>query len=83
MQFNLVREEQNIIAPMVEKGYEPRLRLVQIKQKLQDAEAKETKLKNQVSLLELSYDELDTKLNKLLSDFQANLAVEYAMPLRL
>ena len=74
----LVREEQNIIAPMVEKGYEPRLRLVQIKQKLQDAEAKETKLKNQVSLLELSYDELDTKLNKLLSDFQASLAVEYA-----
>ena len=74
----LVREEQSIIAPMVEKGYEPRLRLVQIKQKLQDAEAKETKLKNQVSLLELSYDELDTKLNKLLSDFQANLAVEYA-----
>ena len=47
----LVREEQNIIAPMVEKGYEPRLRLVQIKQKLQDAESKETKLKNQVSLL--------------------------------
>ena len=74
----LVREEQNIIAPMVEKGYEPRLRLIQIKQKLQDAEAKENKLKNQVSLLELSYDELDTKLNKLLSDFQANLAVEYA-----
>ena len=74
----LVREEQNIIAPMVEKGYEPRLRLIQIKQKLQDAEAKETKLKNQVSLLELSYDELDTKLNKLRSDFQANLAVEYA-----
>jgi adhesin transport system membrane fusion protein len=74
----LVREEQNIIAPMVEKGYEPRLRLVQIKQKLQDAQAKENKLKNQVSLLELSYDELDTKLNKLLSDFQANLAVEYA-----
>ena len=74
----LVREEQNIIAPMVEKGYEPRLRLIQIRQKLQDAEAKENKLKNQVSLLELSYDELDTKLNKLLSDFQANLAVEYA-----
>lgn len=74
----LVREEQNIIAPMVEKGYEPRLRLIQIKQKLQDAEAKENKLKNQVSLLELSYDELDTKLNKLSSDFQANLAVEYA-----
>ena len=74
----LVREEQNIIAPMVEKGYEPRLRLIQIKQKLQDAEAKETKLKNQVSLLELSYDELDTKLNKLRSDFQANLAVEYS-----
>ena len=74
----LVREEQNIIAPMVEKGYEPRLRLVQIKQKLQDAEAKENKLKNQVALLGLSYDELDTKLNKLLSDFQANLAVEYA-----
>ena len=68
---------------MVEKGYEPRLRLVQIKQKLQDAEAKETKLKNQVSLLELSYDELDTKLNKLLSDFQANLAVEYADATRL
>ena len=74
----LVREEQNIIAPMVEKGYEPRLRLIQIKQKLQDAEAKENKLKNQVSLLELSFDELDTKLNKQLSDFQANLAVEYA-----
>ena len=74
----LVREEQNIIAPMVEKGYEPRLRLIQIKQKLQDAEAKENKLKNQVSLLELSYDELDTKLNKLRSDFQANLAVEYS-----
>ena len=74
----LVREEQDIIAPMVEKGYEPRLRLVQIRQKLQDAESKETKLKNQVSLLELSYDELDTKLNKLLSDFRASLAVEYA-----
>ena len=74
----LVREEQSIIAPMVEKGYEPRLRLVQIRQKLQDAESKETKLKNQVSLLELSYDELDTRLNKLLSDFQASLAVEYA-----
>ena len=43
--MQLVREEQNIIAPMVEKGYEPRLRLVQIRQKLQDAEGKETKLR--------------------------------------
>ena len=74
----LVRDEQDIIAPMVEKGYEPRLRLVQIRQKLQEAESKETWLKNQVLLLELSYDELDTKLSKLRSDFQASLAVEYA-----
>lgn len=74
----LVRDEQDIIAPMVEKGYEPRLRLVQIRQKLQEAESKETRLKNQVLLLELSYDELDTKLSKLRSDFQASLAVEYA-----
>ena len=61
---------------MVKKGYEPRLRLVQILQKLQDTKAKETKLFNQIKLLELSDVELDTKLKKMKSDFLNNLAVE-------
>ena len=74
----LVRDEQSIIAPMVAKGYEPRLKLIQIQQKLQEAEARATKLNNQVTLLGLSFDELDTKLNKMKSDFQASLAIELA-----
>ena len=40
----LVDDEKKIIEPMVKKGYEPRLRLVQILQKLQDTKARETKL---------------------------------------
>ena len=62
---------------MVKKGYEPKLRLVQILQKLQDSRAKETKLKNQISLLLLSNEELDTKIKKLKSDFMGSLAIEY------
>ena len=75
---NLVQDEKQIIEPMVKKGYEPKLRLVQILQKLQDSKAKETKLKNQVSLLILSNEELDTKIKKLKSDFLASLAIEFA-----
>ena len=60
---------KKIIEPMVKKGYEPRLRLVQILQKLQDTKARETKLFNQIKLLELSDVELDTKLKKMKSDF--------------
>ena len=74
----LVQDEKQIIEPMVKKGYEPKLRLVQILQKLQDSKAKETKLNNQVSLLSLSNEELDTKIKKLKSDFLANLAIEFA-----
>ena len=73
----LVQDEKQIIEPMVKKGYEPKLRLVQILQKLQDSKAKETKLQNQVSLLSLSNEELDTKMKKLKSDFLASLAIEY------
>ncbi len=72
----LVDDEKKIIEPMVKKGYEPRLRLVQILQKLQDTKARETKLFNQIKLLELSDVELDTKLKKMKSDFLNNLAVE-------
>ncbi|MFL2821461.1 MAG: HlyD family type I secretion periplasmic adaptor subunit [Alphaproteobacteria bacterium] len=72
----LVDDEKKIIEPMVKKGYEPRLRLVQILQKLQDTKARETKLFNQIKLLELSDEELDTKLKKMKSDFLNNLAVE-------
>ena len=74
----LVQDEKQIIEPMVKKGYEPKLRLVQILQKLQDSKAKETKLNNQISLLSLSNEELDTKIKKLKSDFLASLAVEFA-----
>ena len=73
----LVEDEKLIIEPMVKKGYEPKLRLVQILQKLQDSRAKETKLKNQISLLLLSNEELDTKIKKLKSDFMGSLAIEY------
>ena len=73
----LVQDEKQIIEPMVKKGYEPKLRLVQILQKLQDSKAKETKLQNQVTLLSLSNEELDTKIKKLQSDFLASLAIEY------
>ena len=72
----LVDDEKKIIEPMVKKGYEPRLRLVQILQKLQDTKARKTKLFNQIKLLELSDVELDTKLKKMKSDFLNNLAVE-------
>ena len=72
----LVDDEKKIIEPMVKKGYEPRLRLVQILQKLQDTKAREAKLFNQIKLLELSDVELDTKLKKMKSDFLNNLAVE-------
>ncbi len=74
----LVEDEKQIIEPMVKKGYEPKLRLVQILQKLQDSKARETKLINQVTLLTLSNEELDTKIKKLKSDFKASLAIEYA-----
>jgi len=74
----LVQDEKQIIEPMVKKGYEPKLRLVQILQKLQDSNAKEKKLNNQISLLSLSNEELDTKIKKLKSDFLASLAVEFA-----
>ncbi len=73
----LVQDEKKIIEPMVKKGYEPKLRLVQILQKLQDSKSKEAKLQNQVSLLILSNEELDTKMKKLKSDFLATLAIEY------
>ena len=73
----LVQDEKQIIEPMVKKGYEPKLRLVQILQKLQDSKSKEAKLQNQVSLLILSNEELDTKMKKLKSDFLATLAIEY------
>ena len=42
------------------------------------SKAKETKLNNQISLLSLSNEELDTKIKKLKSDFLASLAVEFA-----
>ena len=74
----LVQDEKQIIEPMVKKGYEPKLRLVQILQKLQDSKAKETKLNNQVALYALSNEELDTKIKKLRSDFMATLAIEYS-----
>ena len=51
---------KKIIEPMVKKGYEPRLRLVQILQKLQDTKARETKLINQITLFELNDKELNT-----------------------
>ena len=73
----LVQDEKQIIEPMVKKGYEPKLRLVQILQKLQDSKSKEAKLQNQVSLFILSNEELDTKMKKLKSDFLATLAIEY------
>ena len=69
---------KKIIEPMVKKGYEPKLRLVQILQKLQDSKAKETKLNNQISLLALSNEELDTKIKKLRSDYMATLAIEFS-----
>ena len=74
----LVQDEKQIIEPMVKKGYEPKLRLVQILQKLQDSKAKETKLNNQISLLALSNEELDTKIKKLRSDYLATLAIEFS-----
>ncbi len=74
----LVQDEKQIIEPMVKKGYEPKLRLVQILQKLQDSKAKETKLNNQVALYALSNEELDTKIKKLRSDFMATLAIEFS-----
>mgnify|MGYP003339561580 FL=1 len=72
----LVDDEKKIIEPMVKKGYEPRLRLVQILQKLQDTKARETKLINQITLFELNDKELNTKIKKMDSDFLNGLAIE-------
>ena len=72
----LVDDEKKIIEPMVKKGYEPRLRLVQILQKLQDTKARETKLINQITLFELNDKELNTKIKKMKSDFLNGLAIE-------
>ena len=72
----LVDDEKKIIEPMVKKGYEPRLRLVQILQKLQDTKARETKLTNQITLFELNDKELNTKIKKMDSDFLNGLAIE-------
>ena len=60
---------KKIIEPMVKKGYEPRLRLVQILQKLQDTKARETKLINQITLFELNDKELNTKIKKWILTF--------------
>ena len=44
--LDLVREEEKIMVPMVERGYEPELKLIQLKQKIEDSINRRQRIEN-------------------------------------
>ena len=60
--FDLVKQEEEIMKPMVERGYEPKLKLIQLKQKIEDTLSRKERLYNELDLLDLQVNEVKERV---------------------
>ena len=74
--FDLVKQEEEIMKPMVERGYEPKLKLIQLKQKIEDTLSKKDRLYNELDLLDLKVNEVQEREASIIATFFEQLAVD-------
>ena len=76
--LDLVREEEKIMVPMVERGYEPELKLIQLKQKIEDSINRRQRIENELDLLGLQVRKFRIEMQVLwlvfLSNWQTRLS---------
>ena len=74
--FDLVKQEEEIMKPMVERGYEPKLKLIQLKQKIEDTLSRKERLYNELDLLDLQVNEVKERESSIVATFLEQLAVD-------
>ena len=74
--FDLVKQEEEIMKPMVERGYEPKLKLIQLKQKIEDTLSRKDRLYNELDLLDLKVNEVKERESSIIATFLEQLAVD-------
>ena len=74
--FDLVKQEEEIMKPMVERGYEPKLKLIQLKQKIEDTLSRKERLYNELDLLDLQVNEVKERESSIMATFLEQLAVD-------
>ena len=71
-----LKEEYEILSPLVKKGFEPRLKLVQISQRLASLDSKIMKSKVAIPGINIDIKKISQKLKNLKSDFVAKAKEE-------
>jgi len=74
--LDLVRQEEKIMIPMVERGYEPELKLIQLKQKLEDSFSRRDRIENELELLMLQVKGIQDRKASIMASFFEQLANE-------
>ena len=74
--FELVKQEEEIMKPMVERGYEPKLKLIQLKQKIEDTLSRKDRLYNELELLDLQVNEVKERESSIIATYLEQLAVD-------
>ena len=74
--LDLVRQEEKIMVPMVERGYEPELKLIQLKQKIEDSINRRQRIENELDLLGLQVREIQDRNASIMASFFEQLANE-------
>ena len=74
--LTLVRMEEKIMIPMVERGYEPELKLIQVKQKLEDNFNRRERIENELKLHSLKVKEIQDRNASIMASFFEQLANE-------
>ena len=74
--FELVKQEEEIMKPMVERGYEPKLKLIQLKQKIEDTLSRKDRLYNELDLLDLQVNEVKERESSIIATYLEQLAVD-------
>ena len=74
--LDLVRQEEKIMIPMVERGYEPELKLIQLKQKLEDSFNRRDRIENELELLMLQVKGIQDRKAGIMASFFEQLANE-------
>ena len=72
----LVRMEEKIMIPMVERGYEPELKLIQVKQKLEENFNRRERIENELKLHSLKVKEIQDRNASIMASFFEQLANE-------
>ena len=74
--IDLVRQEEKIMIPMVERGYEPELKLIQLKQKIEESINRRQRIDNELGLLSLKIKEIQDRKESIMASFFEQLANE-------